>query len=143
MNAANSIRTIAGRRGVARLQLTRSQYSKQLLRRPFSSSTPRPSQSQSHQRQGPSPTAIFYRHLVPSMIQCLAIGSIVYYALELLHNTLDRERIIEELQAKVDGLERELQEKTQGRKGLLVGMVGGRNGDSLETGAGKSWWKFW
>ena len=48
------------------------------------------------------------------MLHCIALGSIVYYALELLHNTLDNEFIIEELQAEVAVLEGRLEQAIQG-----------------------------
>lgn len=71
-----------------------------------------------------SPTALFYRNLLPSMLHCLALGSIIYYALELLHNFLDAELIKEELDLKIEGLERELEivragvnEQAQKKKG--------------------------
>lgn len=43
------------------------------------------------------------------MLHCIALGSIVYYALELVHNTLDNEFIIEELRGEVLELEGRLE----------------------------------
>jgi hypothetical protein len=65
------------------------------------------------------------------MLHCLALGSIVYYALELLHHTLDRELVVEELETKVRGLEGELEVLRSGSDGLVQGE------------SGKSWWRFW
>lgn len=63
------------------------------------------------------------------MLHCLALGSIIYYSLELLHNYLDSELIKEELEIKIMILESELE-------GLRKGVEeGGR-----ESG---SWWKSW
>lgn len=60
-------------------------------------------------KKAPSTTTLFYRQLVPSMLHCIALGSIVYYALELVHNTLDNEFIIEELRGEVLELEGRLE----------------------------------
>lgn len=49
------------------------------------------------------------------MLHCLALGSIVYYALELLHSTLDNELVIEELRREVEKLEGRLEELRWGR----------------------------
>lgn len=68
------------------------------------------------------------------MLHCLALGSIVYYALELLHSTLDNELVIEELQQEVEKLEGRLDE-------LRWGKVEG--GEAPVPGKGGSWWKFW
>ncbi|GAA5956307.1 hypothetical protein JCM21900_006138 [Sporobolomyces salmonicolor] len=99
--------------------------------RPSSSSAaaPRP-------RDQPSPTAVFYRALVPSILHCLALGSIVYYALELSYMWLRREKDAEDLGARVAELERELEEA---RKGRATGGVGA--GERTERRG--RWWRLW
>ncbi|GAA5927394.1 hypothetical protein JCM1841_000459 [Sporobolomyces salmonicolor] len=102
-----------------------------VLSRPSSSSAaaPRP-------RPQPSPTAVFYRALVPSILHCLALGSIVYYALELSYMWLRREKDAEDLGARVAELERELEEARKGREtgGVSAGERTARRG---------SWWRLW
>lgn len=80
-----------------------------------------------------SATAQFYRDLVPAMLHCLALGSIVYYALELTWMTLAREKQGEELRARVEQLEGQLAEARAGKV------------DAQEVGqaARRSWWKLW
>lgn len=73
------------------------------------------------------------------MISCLAIGSVTYYALELVHSVLERELIVELLTAQVEGLEAQVEQLKQGRSGNSAGA----GGDSTPTGAGGSWWKLW
>ena len=51
------------------------------------------------------------------MLHCIALGSIVYYALELVHNTLDNEFIIEELRGEVLELEGRLEGAVKGSEG--------------------------
>lgn len=68
------------------------------------------------------------------MLHCLALGSIVYYALETGYMYLSREKQAEDLGKKVEELEREL---AVARAGPVV--VGS---DGLKS-SGKSWWKFW
>lgn len=82
-------------------------------------------------KKAPSPTTLFYRQLVPSMLHCIALGSIVYYALELLHNTLDGELIVEELSLQVEMLEGELN--------LLKKGVEGSTTQSSEVKKGWFW----
>ncbi|CEQ40653.1 SPOSA6832_02287 [Sporobolomyces salmonicolor] len=84
----------------------------------------------------PSPTAVFYRALVPSILHCLALGSIVYYALELSYMWLRREKDAEDLGARVAELERELEEARKGREtgGVSAGERTARRG---------SWWRLW
>lgn len=72
------------------------------------------------------------------MIACLAIGSCVYYALELTHSVLDREVVVRELEEKVMGLEAEVERL---RVSGVGSKVGAGEGELLE--AGKSWWKVW
>lgn len=82
-----------------------------------------------------SASSEFYRALVPSMLHCLALGSIVYYALELGWMWLKREKEGEELTRKVAELERELAlERT---RGISKGK------STAEDGKGGSWWKIW
>ncbi|GAA6064724.1 hypothetical protein JCM10212_005847 [Sporobolomyces blumeae] len=91
----------------------------------------------SHRREGASATAVFYRNLVPSMLQCLALGSIVYYALELTWMTLDRERKVERLSDEVTRLERELElARRRGTPAASETATDGRDGR-------RPWWKFW
>ncbi|GAA5868569.1 hypothetical protein JCM1840_005492 [Sporobolomyces johnsonii] len=104
-----------------------------LLSRSSSSSSP----AAPPPRDQPSPTAIFYRALVPSILHCLALGSIVYYALELTYMWLRREKEAEELGAKVAELERELEEARKGR-----GPSGGSEREGA-TAKGRSWWRLW
>ncbi|GAA6056525.1 hypothetical protein JCM3770_006860 [Rhodotorula araucariae] len=80
-----------------------------------------------------SASAEFYRAMVPSMLHCLALGSIVYYALELAYMVLAREKEGLDLRDQVARLEGELEVARRG-------AVGARE----EHGAkGKSWWKLW
>jgi len=67
------------------------------------------------------------------MLHCLALGSIVYYALELTWMTLAREKQGEELRARVEQLEGQLAEARAGKV------------DAQEVGqaARRSWWKLW
>ncbi|GAA5897635.1 uncharacterized protein JCM6883_006762 [Sporobolomyces salmoneus] len=88
---------------------------------------------------GPSATAVFYRALVPSMLHCLALGSIVYYALELAYMTLKREQQVELLGDKVRKLEGELEDARRGPIGRVTGMIE-RKTDEREE---KPWWKVW
>jgi hypothetical protein len=68
------------------------------------------------------------------MLHCLALGSIVYYALELTWMWLKREKEGEELKKRVEELERELQvERTRGTK----------KGRTAATEGEGSWWKVW
>lgn len=69
------------------------------------------------------------------MLHCIALGSIVYYALELVHNTLDNEVIIEELRAEVSLLEGRLE-------GVVKGSEGKEGGKGMGTGTGRRGW-FW
>lgn len=74
------------------------------------------------------------------MLHCLALGSIVYYGLEVTHHYLDSELIIEELQARVRELERGVQE------GRLIGSgpgVARAGADGVGSGDGGKWWKVW
>ncbi|GAA5898465.1 hypothetical protein JCM6882_007783 [Rhodosporidiobolus microsporus] len=84
-----------------------------------------------------SATAEFYRALVPAMLHCLALGSIVYYALELGWMWLKREKEAGELRERVGGLEEELEvERSRGAGGSTKGVG--------ERGEGRgSWWKLW
>ncbi|GAA5991747.1 hypothetical protein JCM10908_001120 [Rhodotorula pacifica] len=85
-----------------------------------------------------SATSEFYRALVPSMLHCLALGSIVYYALELAYIYLAREKEGESLRARVEQLEGELALERAG------GTKGEGTGGAAADGAGrKSWWKLW
>jgi len=92
-------------------------------------------------QNGPSATAIFYRALLPSMLHCLAIGSIVYYALELVYMTLSREKQVEVLGDKVRRLEEALEiarvEPVEGVSRSTKGIEGDGKG------RGKSWFKVW
>ena len=74
------------------------------------------------------------------MLHCLALGSIVYYALELLHSTLDNELVIEELRREVEKLEGRLEELRWGRAG---GGEGEGKGKGEGEGKAGSWWKIW
>ncbi|KAL8277424.1 hypothetical protein RQP46_010146 [Phenoliferia psychrophenolica] len=108
-----------------------------LLRLSSSTSTP-PSPSSSPPPPAPrerSVTGQFYRQLVPSMLHCLALGSIVYYALELLWSHLESEVVIGELQGQVKELEERLDAV---RWGGEVEEEASRVGSS-----GRSWWKMW
>lgn len=66
------------------------------------------------------------------MLHCLALGSIVYYSLELLHHTLESEVVQAELEAKVQGLERQVVELQRGGGGAVSGSEG-------KTGGWRSW----
>lgn len=66
------------------------------------------------------------------MLACLAIGSIVYYSLELLHTYLEREVIVEELESKVTALRRELEDARTLRAG-----------SNASTKEGKKWYQLW
>ncbi|GAA5843062.1 hypothetical protein JCM9279_001847 [Rhodotorula babjevae] len=80
-----------------------------------------------------SATSEFYRNLVPAMLHCLALGSIVYYALELAYMVLAREKQGDELRAKVERLEGQLADARAGK----VDVQG-------ETRAAqRSWWQLW
>ncbi|GAA6029171.1 hypothetical protein JCM8097_001635 [Rhodosporidiobolus ruineniae] len=81
-----------------------------------------------------SATSEFYRALVPAMLHCLALGSIVYYALELAWMWLKREKEGEELKERVERLEKELEEER---------TRGGKVGKGAAAGGGTSWWKLW
>lgn len=72
------------------------------------------------------------------MLHCLALGSIVYYALELAYIYLAREKEGETLRARVEQLEHE----------LALERAGGASRDSATASQGgqpghKGWWKFW
>ncbi|GAA5954796.1 hypothetical protein JCM8115_005533 [Rhodotorula mucilaginosa] len=98
-----------------------------------SGSAPPPPDSKPKQR---SATSEFYRALVPSMLHCLALGSIVYYALELGYIYLAREKDGETLRARVEQLEGELEmARAGGADGTAAGLEGERSR--------KSWWKLW
>jgi len=75
------------------------------------------------------------------MLHCLALGSIVYYALELVYMTLSREKQVEVLGDKVRRLEEALEiarvEPVEGVSRNTKGNEGDREGK------GKSWWKVW
>ncbi|POY72338.1 hypothetical protein BMF94_4640 [Rhodotorula taiwanensis] len=94
-------------------------------------------------RQPPKPrsaTSEFYRALVPSMLHCLALGSIVYYALELGYVWLAREKEGEELRLRVAQLESELAVARTSPLGD-AGTAGG--GALAGSGEKRSWWKLW
>ncbi|GAA6000583.1 uncharacterized protein JCM10292_000496 [Rhodotorula paludigena] len=84
------------------------------------------------EEERPSATAEFYRALVPSMLHCLALGSIVYYALELTYMYLLREKQGDDLRAKVAALEDELAAVRAGPHDAQGGAK-----------ATRSWWKLW
>jgi hypothetical protein len=67
------------------------------------------------------------------MLQCLAFAWITFYSLQLLHNTLENEFIIEDLGTEVKRLEADVENL--------------KNGRSIDTPSvneqSKSWWKFW
>lgn len=69
------------------------------------------------------------------MLHCLALGSIVYYALELLHSHLESELVIEELTGEVHALEKRLDEVRWGADETAEGKSAGARG----------WggWKLW
>lgn len=73
------------------------------------------------------------------MLHSIALGSILYMAVELAHNFLEREYVAERLQGEVYRLEGELDELRQ--EGRRVGE-GGRVGGGAEGGGG-AWWRFW
>ncbi|GAA5869180.1 hypothetical protein JCM3774_003973 [Rhodotorula dairenensis] len=102
-----------------------------------SSGSPNPPPPGSTEPKQRSATSEFYRALVPSMLHCLALGSIVYYALELGYLYLAREKEGETLSARVDQLEAE----------LALERAGGPGRDPLapegEQQGHKSWWKLW
>ncbi|BGP34089.1 hypothetical protein JCM10296v2_005904 [Rhodotorula toruloides] len=79
-------------------------------------------------------TSEFYRDLIPSMLHCLALGSIVYYGLETGYMYLSREKQAEDLGKRVEELERELAVVRAGP--AVIGSDG-------EKSIVKSWWKFW
>ncbi|SCV69308.1 BQ2448_2328 [Microbotryum intermedium] len=82
----------------------------------------RASRSSSSQAARVSATSIFYRKLVPSMLHCLALGSIACYALELLHSHLYGQYIAKELQTRVDGLKSELEQLHRSGHGEISSM---------------------
>lgn len=69
------------------------------------------------------------------MLHCLALGSIVYYALELVYMTLKREQQVEVLGNRVKLLEQELDNARTG------------SGEAAPTTSGETgkrrWWKLW
>ncbi|SCZ97522.1 BZ3500_MvSof-1268-A1-R1_Chr4-3g07228 [Microbotryum saponariae] len=66
--------------------------------------------SSSSRPAGVSATSVFYRKLAPSMLHCLALGSIVCYGLELLHSHLHGQYLAKELQARVDELKIDIEQ---------------------------------
>ncbi|GAA6018392.1 hypothetical protein JCM11491_005957 [Sporobolomyces phaffii] len=95
---------------------------------------------------GPSATAVFYRALVPSMLHCLALGSIVYYALELAYMTLEREQQVDTLGTRVRLLERELDHArttSNRRRGGLDGDPSHDEAAQARRGPDTPWWKLW
>lgn len=66
------------------------------------------------------------------MLHCLALGSIVYYALELTYMYLLREKQGDDLRAKVAALEDELAAVRAGPHDAQGGAK-----------ATRSWWKLW
>lgn len=68
------------------------------------------------------------------MLHCLALGSIVYYALEVGYMYLSREKQAEDLGKRVDELERELAVARAGP--AVAGSEGSKTSE-------KTWWKFW
>ena len=70
------------------------------------------------------------------MLHCLALGSIVYYALELLWSSLESELVIGELQGQVTELEERLDAV---RWGAEVEDEARR----VERKSWSSWLKFW
>lgn len=71
------------------------------------------------------------------MLHCLALGTIVYYAAELLHNTLDNELVIEELEDKVRALEGRLDAERWGGEVQAEAEAAGSGS------AGRAWWRLW
>jgi len=67
------------------------------------------------------------------MLHCLALGSIVYYALELAYMVLSREKQGDELRAKVERLEGQLAEARAGKVDV----------PERARAAPRSWWKLW
>ena len=74
------------------------------------------------------------------MLHCLALGSIVYYALELVYMTLKREQQVELLGGRVKELEDELE---AARKGPLESVETATDGGRIEGENRKNWWKVW
>ncbi|GAA5922086.1 hypothetical protein JCM3775_003486 [Rhodotorula graminis] len=97
------------------------------------STPPPPPPGPPQQPKARSATSEFYRNLVPAMLHCLALGSIVYYALELTYMVLSREKQGDELRAKVERLEAQLAE-------ARVGKVEAQGGTPAPR---RSWWKLW
>jgi hypothetical protein len=75
------------------------------------------------------------------MLHCLALGSIVYYALELTYMTLSREQQVELLGERVKLLEGELDLARRGPTDEGRKVTEGRT-DPTE-GERKRWWKVW
>ncbi|GAA5891297.1 hypothetical protein JCM8208_002576 [Rhodotorula glutinis] len=97
------------------------------------SAPPPPPPGPPQQPKARSATSEFYRNLVPAMLHCLALGSIVYYALELAYMVLSREKQGDELRAKVERLEQQL---AQARAGKL-------DVPGATQAAQRSWWQLW
>ncbi|BGP26460.1 hypothetical protein JCM10295v2_005413 [Rhodotorula toruloides] len=95
---------------------------------------PEPRQPLVREPKPPNATSEFYRNLIPSMLHCLALGSIVYYALEFGYMYLSREKQAEDMGKRVEQLEREL---AVARAGPAVA------GSDRVQSSGQSWWKFW
>ncbi|KAI0003000.1 hypothetical protein BJV74DRAFT_764888 [Russula compacta] len=61
-----------------------------------------------YHRRRPSRHAQFYSDLVPAMIPVALLGSAVYMGLQLLQTYLSHEKYLDETQARVEQLEREI-----------------------------------
>ncbi|BGP18596.1 hypothetical protein JCM10213_004229 [Rhodosporidiobolus nylandii] len=78
----------------------------------------------------------FYRALVPAMLHCLALGSIVYYAMELAWMWLSREKEGVKLKERVEELEAELEVARRS----TAPEVAAPQGEDRKEGR---WWKVW
>ncbi|BGP42241.1 hypothetical protein JCM10449v2_006246 [Rhodotorula kratochvilovae] len=95
--------------------------------------SPSPNSRSAGEERARSASAEFYRAMVPSMLHCLALGSIVYYALELAYMMLAREKEGLDLREKVARLEGELEAARRGEG----------SEQEVREGKGRSWWKLW
>ncbi|KAI0340946.1 hypothetical protein BDW22DRAFT_1297565, partial [Trametopsis cervina] len=62
------------------------------------------------QNKQPSPHAQFYSDMVPNMVPIALLGSAIFIGLRLLQGKLSHERYLDEVNAKVAELEREVEE---------------------------------
>lgn len=86
-------------------------------------------------RKPPSSHRLVYTQFWPAALKCLAIGSIVYYSLELTYTKLQHRFEIQDKEAEIKRLDQRLQQT------MVESSIQSRNVKSASERA-KKWWIF-